>query len=223
MTGFGRTGLLSPCCARSVRPANKAAKKPLTPPLPFQPSLFACHHEGVQPDLLALAKGLTGGYVPMAATLTTQAVFDAFLGQYDEFRTFFHGHSFTGNQLGAAAALASLEILRRPGSLLARQALECELRTALGSLWTHPNVGDIRQVGLVAGVELVKQRRTRRPFDLRERAGIRICESMARLGVLTRPIGNVVVLMPPFCTTRQQVHRMVAALAEAVGRELRDS
>jgi adenosylmethionine---8-amino-7-oxononanoate aminotransferase len=223
MTGFGRTGLLSPCCAKRVEPAIKASKKQPTPPLPFQRSLFACHHEVVQPDFLALAKGLTGGYLPMAATLTTPAIFEAFLGEYDEFKTFFHGHSYTGNQLGAAAGLASLEILQRTVSLRARQALECELRTALGSLWVHPNVGDIRQVGLIAGVELVKQRRTRRPFDLRERAGIRVCESMAQLGVLTRPIGNVVVLMPPYCTTRRQVRQMVAALGEAIGRKLGNS
>jgi len=220
MTGFGRTGLPSANRARSAAPATRPAGSHRLPPLPFQQSLFACHHEGVQPDFLALAKGLTGGYLPMAATLTTQAVFDAFLGEYDEFKTFFHGHSYTSNQLGAAAALASLGILLRPASLRARQALESELRTALGSLWVYPNVGDIRQVGLIAAVELVQQRRTRRPFDLRERAGIRVCESMARLGVLTRPIGNVVVLVPPYCTTRTQVHQMVAALGESIRREL---
>ncbi len=179
-------------------------------------SLFACHHEGVQPDFLALAKGLTGGYLPMAATLTTQAVFDAFLGEYEEFKTFFHGHSYTGNQLGAAAALASLEILQTPASIRARQKLEQILRDELKSLWSMPNVGDIRQVGLIVGVELVKNWRTRAPFDLRERAGIRVCEAMARRGVLTRPIGSVIVLMPPYCTTPAQARRMVGALREAV-------
>jgi adenosylmethionine-8-amino-7-oxononanoate aminotransferase len=187
MTGFGRTG------------------KP-----------FACQHENVQPDFLCLAKGLTGGYLPMAATLTTQKVFDAFLGKYEEFKTFFHGHSYTGNQLGAAAALASQEISRGAQSVSARARLENNLHEELKPLWQLPNVGDIRQVGLIAGIELVKNWRTRSPFDLRERAGIRVCEAMARRGVLTRPIGNVIVLMPPYCTTRVQLHKMISSLCEAV-------
>ncbi len=189
MTGFGRTG---------------------------GASLFASHQEGVQPDFLAVAKGLTGGYLPMAATLTTPAVFEAFLGDYAEFKTFFHGHSFTGNQLGASAALASLDLLQSPASVRARQKLQRILHKELQSLWALPNVGDIRQAGLVAGVELVRDWRTRRPFDLREQAGIRVCEAMARRGVLTRPIGNVIVLMPPYCTTPVQIARIMHALSEAV-------
>ncbi len=219
MTGFGRTGAglsageqVRKCAGERFTPAHF----PTCSPAPHSPALFACHHEGVQPDFLALAKGLTGGYLPMAATLTTQAVFDAFLGEYAEFKTFFHGHSFTANQLGAAAALASLEILQSPASIRTRHALEQLLRTELKTLWALPQVGDIRQVGLVAGVELVRDWHTRAPFDLRERAGIRVCEAMARRGVLTRPIGNVIVLMPPYCTTPAQARRMVAALREAV-------
>jgi adenosylmethionine-8-amino-7-oxononanoate aminotransferase len=180
------------------------------------PSLLACHKENVHPDFAALAKGLTGGSLPMAATLTTREVFSAFLGGYGEFKTFFHGHSFTGNQLGAAAALASLEILESRASLAARESLAEALREGLSSLWTLPRVGDIRQVGLVAGVELVKNWKTREPFPLREQAGIRVCAAMARRGVLTRPVGNVIVLMPPFCTTPEQAQRMVRVLREAI-------
>src|SRR5207244_11511437 len=155
---------------------------------PSRPPLFACQHEHVQPDFLALGTGLTGGYLPMGATLTTQQVFDAFLGEYEEFKTFFHGHSFTANQLGAAAALANLEILESPGSVRARSQLEQTLAEELSCLWTLPNVGDIRQVGLIVGVELVKDWRTRQPFALREQAGIRVCDAMARRGVLPRTI-----------------------------------
>jgi adenosylmethionine---8-amino-7-oxononanoate aminotransferase len=187
MTGFGRTG-----------------------------KTFACHHENVQPDFLCLAKGLTGGYLPMAATLTTQKIFDAFLGEYHEFKTFFHGHSYTGNQLGAVASLASLEILQSKSSIHARQNLEKNLQEELKSLWSLPNIGDIRQVGLIAGIELVKNWRMREPFDLRERAGIRVCDEMARRGVLTRPIGNVIVLMPPYCTTAAQLTKIVAATRESI-------
>ncbi|HTR40286.1 MAG TPA: adenosylmethionine--8-amino-7-oxononanoate transaminase, partial [Pseudomonadales bacterium] len=159
MTGFGRTG---------------------------HNDLLACHRENVEPDFACLAKGLTGGYLPMAATLTTQKVFNAFLGEYHEFKTFFHGHSYTANQVGAAAGLASIGILQSKKSIQARQKLEKNLSVELQSLWSLPNVGDIRQVGLIAGIELVKDWRTRKPFDLRERAGIRVCEAMATRGVLTR-------------------------------------
>ncbi len=199
MTGFGRTGFV---------PST------LNP----QPStiLFACHHESVQPDFLCLAKGLTGGYLPMAATLTTQKVFDVFLGEYEEFKTFFHGHSFTANQIGAAAALASLDILQGKQSTRARQNLEKNLRDELQTLWSLPNVGDIRQVGSIAGIELVRDWRTREPFDLRERAGIRVCKSMARRGVLTRPVGNVIVLMPPYCTTPVQTQKMVRVVFDSI-------
>jgi adenosylmethionine-8-amino-7-oxononanoate aminotransferase len=225
MTGFGRTG--GGAAGERVfkragqnentsytlpRPLAQSANRSLTQP----PGLFACQHEGVTPDFLAAAKGMTGGYLPMAATLTSQAVFDAFLGKYEEFKTFFHGHSYTANQLGAAASLASLEILSSSASIRARKKLESTLHSELETLWDLPQIGDIRRVGLIAGVELVKNWRTREPFDLQERAGIRVCESMAKSGVLTRPIGNVMVLMPPYCTTPNQVRQMVAALRDAI-------
>ena len=176
----------------------------------------------MQPDFLCVAKGLTGGYLPMAATLTTQRVFDSFLGKYEEFKTFFHGHSFTGNQLGAAASLASLEILQTKQSIRQRARLEQWMREELQSLWALPQVGDIRQVGLVVGIELVKDWRAREPFALTERAGIRVCEAMARRGVLTRPVGNVIVLIPPYCTTRAQLQKMISALAAGVATLRRD-
>jgi adenosylmethionine---8-amino-7-oxononanoate aminotransferase len=189
MTGFGRTG---------------------------GRGLFACHNEGVQPDYLCVAKGLTGGYLPMAATLTTQEVFDAFLGEYEQFKTFFHGHSYTGNQLGSAAALASLELLAGERSERQRRSLESALAKELENLWRLPSVGDIRRVGLVAGIELVQDWQTKGAFPLEQRVGIRVCEAMAKRGVLTRPVGNVIVLMPPYCTTAVQLRRIVTALYEAI-------
>lgn len=189
MTGFGRTG---------------------------GDSLFAGLSEGVGPDLMALAKGLTGGYLPLAATLATQPIFDAFLGEYAEFRTFFHGHSYTGNALGCAVARESLALLRPATSRRARESLARQLTAALPLLWQRPSVGDIRQVGLVAGIELVADWRRRAPFPLEARAGIRVCEAMARRGVLTRPIGNVVVLMPPYCTQPAELRRMVSALHDSI-------
>ena len=214
MTGFGRTGFV----AADVRGLHSKRQDQSEPPHVgcHRNTLFACHHENVHPDFLCLAKGLTGGYLPMAATLTTQNIFDAFLGEYREFKTFFHGHSYTGNQLGAAAALASLDILHSEKSIHTRQKLEAGLREELKSLWRLQNVGDIRQAGLVAGIELVKDWRTREPFDLRERAGIRVCEAMARRGVLTRPVGNVIVLMPPFCTTAAQLGKIIGATRDSI-------
>ena len=187
MTGFGRTG-----------------------------TTFASHQEGIQPDFLALAKGLTGGYLPMAATLTTQTVFNSFLGPYDSFKTFFHGHSFTGNQLGAAAALANLKLLKNPSSTRRRKRLENWFETALQSLWNLSQVGDVRQVGLVAGVELVKNWRTRQAYPLSKQAGIRVCRALAKRGVLTRPIGNVIVLMPIYTMTKRHLNDIIAALAESI-------
>jgi adenosylmethionine---8-amino-7-oxononanoate aminotransferase len=197
MTGFGRT---------NSKFKIQNSKLPL----------FACQQENVSPDFLCLAKGMTGGYLPMAATLTTQKIFDAFLGEYAECKTFFHGHSFTGNQLGAAASLASLEILQTEKSVRQRVQLQKKLREHLQLLWSLPHVGDVRQVGLVAGMELVRNWRTREPFALRERAGIRVCEAMAKQGVLTRPIGNIIVLMPPYCTTQTQLEKIVATLYDAI-------
>ncbi len=187
MTGFGRTG-----------------------------SLIACHHEGVQPDFLALAKGLTGGYLPMAATLTTQKVFDSFLGSYESFRSFFHGHSFTGNQLGSAAALANLEILQSSSSLQHRQKLTAWFQEALRELWSHSHVGDIRQVGLIAGIELVKDRSSRTPYPITERIGIQVCQAMAKHGVLTRPIGNVIAILPIYTMTKRQVTQIIDALSKSI-------
>ena len=156
----------------------------------------------------------------MAATLSTSAVFDAFLGEYEEFKSFFHGHSFTGNQLGSAASLASMDLLETPATTARRQLVEQALRAALADLWRLPQVGDIRQAGVVAGVELVRDWRTREPFDLKERAGIRVCEAMAKQGVLTRPIGNVVPFIFPYGITPAQVARCGAALAQAIETEL---
>lgn len=221
MTGFGRAGGYSsgssqPQTNGEAIATRSSAEAGARLAQRDSASLFASHAEGIQPDILALAKGLTGGYVPMAATLTCGAVFDAFLGEYEEFKTFFHGHSFTGNQIGAAAALASLNLLQTAESARSRFSLQNELRKQLQSLWQHSEVGDVRQVGLIAGVELVKDWRTRQSFELSERVGIRVCDAMARRGVLTRPIGNIIVLMPPYCMSTAQVRQMVGALSKSI-------
>jgi adenosylmethionine-8-amino-7-oxononanoate aminotransferase len=160
-------------------------------------TLFACSHEGVVPDFLCLAKGLTGGYMPLAATLTTDEVYNAFLGPPEAGRTFQHGHTYTGNPLGAAAALASLDLLFQPTGLPSLPAKVERLRMHLDRLRELPIVGDVRQKGLLAGIELVRDRTTREQFPSTQRIGAAACRLARDQGVLLRPLGDVVVVMPP--------------------------
>ncbi len=178
--------------------------------------MFAFEQEGVTPDLVAMAKGLTGGYLPLAATLASPDIFEAFLGEYAELRTFFHGHSYTGNQLGCAAALASLKIFAAEKTLERNAVLADKLRHAHGEILEHPNVGDVRQEGLICAIELVRDFDSRQPFDFAERIGHRVCEAARAHGLLTRPIGDVLVLMPPYCVTESQLEAMVEALWRGV-------
>jgi len=179
--------------------------------------MFACEHEGVEPDLMCLSKGLTAGYLPLAATLATQAVYDAFRGRYDEFRTFFHGHSYTANPLGCAAALASLEVFEREDVLTRIQPrirhLWGRLERHLGG---HAHVGEIRGRGLMAGIELVADRATGEPFPLEAQVGNRIARAARAEGLLIRPIGNVVVLMPPLAMSRPQLTRLVTGVRRSL-------
>src|SRR5206468_11499835 len=179
--------------------------------------MFACEHEGVRPDLMAISKGLTGGYLPLAATLTTEGIYRAFLGRYEEFKTFFHGHSYTGNPLACAVALANLNIFARERTLQKLRPRIAVLRRLLRPLGEHPHVGDIRQLGFIVGIELVRDRETKTPYPLTERIGTRVATEARRLGLLIRPLGNVIVLMPPLSTTVQELRRMVRIVATAIG------
>ena len=178
--------------------------------------MFAAEREGVSPDFLCLAKGLTGGYLPMAATLTTERVFQAFLGPPAEGRTFFHGHTYTGNQLAAAAAHATLDIFEHDRILDRLPTAIERLRGALDSLAGLAWVGEIRQYGLAAGIELVADRTTRAPFPAAERRGMRVCGAARRRGVFLRPLGDVIVVMPPLTITDQEIDRLVEALRAAI-------
>ena len=178
--------------------------------------MFAAEREGVEPDFLCLAKGLTGGYLPMAATLTTERIFEAFLGPPADGRTFFHGHTYTGNQLAAAAAHATLDILEHDRILDRLPATIERLRLALSTLEGLAWVGDIRQYGLAAGIELVADRATRAPFPAAERRGMRVCRAARRHGVFLRPLGDVIVVMPPLTITDQEIERVAEALRAAI-------
>ncbi len=177
-------------------------------------TMFACEQEGVAPDFLCLAKGLTGGYLPLAATLTTAEIEAAFRGSAAESKTFFHGHTFAGNPLGAAAALASLEVFETEAVFANLPAKIARLAGHLARLSELPHVGSVRQRGLIAGVELVRDRQTLQPYDWAEQRGARACLAARRQGVLLRPLGSVVVLMPPLCVSLEQID-LLASAAEA--------
>lgn len=179
-------------------------------------SMFACEREGVAPDVLCLAKGLTGGYLPMSATLVTERIFEAFLGDPAEGRTFFHGHTYTGNQLAAAAAHATLDIFET-GDVLGRlQPVIARLHAELERLQVFPNVGDIRRFGLAAGVELVADRATRAPFPPSERRGMHVCMAARDAGVFLRPLGDTIVVMPPLSISESEVVTIVDAIAYGI-------
>jgi adenosylmethionine-8-amino-7-oxononanoate aminotransferase len=160
-------------------------------------TLFACQQEGVTPDFLCLAKGLTGGYLPLAATLTTEEVFAAFLGRPEEGRTFYHGHTYTGNPLGSAVALANLDLFESSGILDGLPERVALLRRHLGRMAELPCVGDVRQRGLIAGIELVEDKANKRPFPPERETGARVCRLAREQGVLLRPLRDVIVVMPP--------------------------
>jgi adenosylmethionine-8-amino-7-oxononanoate aminotransferase len=175
-------------------------------------TLFACEQEEVAPDLLCLAKGITGGYLPLAATLTTDEVFRAFLAPYGEKRTFFHGHTYTGNPLACAVACASLDLFASDRVLDRVNARAAQLAQLLASeIAPLAHVGEIRQRGLMIGIELVRDRATATPYAYEEAIGARVCADIRRRGVILRPLGPVVVLMPPLSITADEVVHLVAA------------
>ncbi|MVO98384.1 adenosylmethionine--8-amino-7-oxononanoate transaminase [Paenibacillus sp. N10] len=178
--------------------------------------MFACDHEQVSPDLLVIGKGLTGGYLPVAATLATGDIFDAFYAEYEEQKTFFHGHSFTGNPLGCAAALASLDLMQKRNLIEEGKGKAVFIRQKLEALAGRPHIGEVRQLGFMIGIELVKDKRTREAFSWKDRIGVRVSQRARELGMLTRPLGNVVVFMPPLASTEEQLDAMIHILIRSI-------
>jgi adenosylmethionine-8-amino-7-oxononanoate aminotransferase len=185
MTGFGRTG-----------------------------KMFACQHEDVVPDFIALAKGLTGGTMPLAATLTTEQVFDAFLGSYADMKTLFYGHSYCGNPLGCAAALASLEVFAEERMLEQLAPKIRRMAELLCELASEPHIGDVRQCGFMAGIDVVQSDGS--PYPWQDQTGAKICVAAREHGLLTRPIRDTLVLMPPLCFTEDELVRAVDALRAGI-------
>jgi adenosylmethionine-8-amino-7-oxononanoate aminotransferase len=186
-------------------------------------TMFACEREGVAPDLLCLAKGLTGGYLPLAATLTNSQVFEAFLGEYAQQKTFFHGHTYGGNPLGAAVALATLEVFQEEQTIEQLPAKVACLSEHLQRLAQHAHVGAARQCGMMVGVELVRDKATGAPYPWQERRGQRVCQHALASGVWLRPLGDVVVVMPPLAIRLDQIDRIMEAVAHGVEMATRET
>jgi adenosylmethionine-8-amino-7-oxononanoate transaminase len=192
MTGFGRTG-----------------------------TFFACEQDGVRPDLMAVSKGLTGGFLPLAATLATKRIFDGFLGEVKDRKALYHGHTYTGNPLGCAAALATLEVFEKDKILEKLPAKVEALRKGLDPLEEHPNVGEIRRRGLLAGIELVADRKTRTPFPYEKRTGHRVILEARKRGALLRPLADVIVVMPPLTSSTREINQLTKIVRDSVESVLR--
>lgn len=183
-------------------------------------SMFACEKEGVSPDIMCLGKGITGGYLPLAATLTTEEIFDAFLGDVAEHKTFYHGHTYTGNALGCAAALASLELFEQKKVIDSLPAKAALIEKYFAKIAELPFVGDVRQCGLMCGIEIVKDKSTKESFAPERRIGAELCLSMRPTGVMLRPLGDCVVVMPPIAIGLELLEKLLGIVYRSVKDEL---
>jgi adenosylmethionine-8-amino-7-oxononanoate aminotransferase len=178
--------------------------------------MFACNHEDVTPDILCLSKGITGGYLPLAATITTEEIYSAFLGEYRELKTFFHGHSYTGNPLACAAAIASLELFEKDEVLKGVREKEKILKSWLERICGDDHVGNTRGIGLIGGVELVRDKTSKEPYPFEDKTGYRVCAVARERGLLIRPLGNVIVIMPPLSISITNLERMLEIIEESI-------
>ncbi|MCK8827443.1 adenosylmethionine--8-amino-7-oxononanoate transaminase [Natroniella acetigena] len=178
--------------------------------------MFACEHEAVQPDIMTVAKGISGGYLPISATLTTNEIYDAFYDDYETQKTFFHGHSYTGNPLAAAVSVANINLFEQE-DILGQMPAKIELvAEKLKEIEELAQVGDVRQKGLMVGIELVKNKATKEPYSWQDKMGVKVCTKAREMGMIIRPLGNVVVFMPPLCTTTEQLIAMVEITKQSI-------
>ena len=182
--------------------------------------MFACENENVEPDIMCAAKGITGGYLPLAATLTTQKIFDAFLAEPKDFKTFFHGHTYTGNALACAAAIANLELLEENKIIKSLPAKIDLIREYLNKMATLPYVGDIRQCGLMAGIEIVQDKTTKQSFAYEKLIGAKLCATMRPKGAMMRPLSDVIVLMPPVAIDIETLRKLLDIVYDTIKNDL---
>jgi adenosylmethionine-8-amino-7-oxononanoate aminotransferase len=178
--------------------------------------MFACEHENAVPDIMCLSKGITNGYMPLAVTLATDEIYNAFLGEFKELKTFFHGHSYTGNPLACAAAIASIDLFAKEKTLENMQPKIELLEDKLKKIADMPNVGNVRNKGLIAGIELVKHKATKEPYPWEEKIGWKVAYTARGEGVLIRPLGNVIVIMPPLSISVENLNRLMDVIKRAI-------
>lgn len=178
--------------------------------------MFAAFHEDIHPDIMCIAKGITGGYLPMAATLFTKEIYEGFLGNYEDNKTFFHGHTYTGNQLAASAAVKSIELFEKYDLLNKIKPLISHFNETLKDFKSLDIVGDIRSIGLMAGIELVKDRKTKETFEQKERIGHKVILKARDMGVIIRPLGDVIVIMPPLIIDRQTLDTLLSVVYDSI-------
>jgi len=178
--------------------------------------MFACEHENVRPDLMAIAKGITGGTLPLAATLATDTIYDAFLGEVQDLKTFYHGHTYTGNPVACAAALANLAVFEQERVLDALQLKIKLLKKKLKAFYNLSHVGDVRQCGFMVGIELVEDRDSKKPYPLQKKIGQRVILEARRRGVIIRPLGDVIVLMPPLSISARELEKLTDVVYESI-------
>ncbi|BES72743.1 adenosylmethionine--8-amino-7-oxononanoate transaminase [Marinobacter nanhaiticus D15-8W] len=185
-------------------------------------TMFACEQAGISPDFMCLSKGLTAGYLPLSVVLTTDTVYDAFYDDYETMRAFLHSHSYTGNPIGCAVALATLDIFRDDNVIENNRRLAQCMTDSVAHLADHPNVGDIRQHGMTLAIEMVKDRTTKTPFPWQERRGIKVYRHSLTRQALLRPLGNVVYFMPPYVITEEQIKHLAQVATEGIEIAVRD-
>jgi adenosylmethionine-8-amino-7-oxononanoate aminotransferase len=179
-------------------------------------TLFACEQAGITPDFLCLSKGLTGGYLPLSAVLTTAGVYDAFYDEYAKLNAFLHSHSYTGNALACAAARATLSIFRSEPVIERNRALAAHMAGATAALADHPHVGEVRQCGMILAIEMVKDKAGGAAYDFRERRGLRLYRHALAHGALLRPIGNIVYFMPPYVIEPEEIEFLARVAAGGI-------
>lgn len=179
-------------------------------------TLFACEQAEISPDFMCLSKGLTGGFMPLAVTLTTNTVYDAFYDDYDTLKAFLHSHSYSGNPLGCAAALATLKEFEARDAVANNRSLSTYIQQSLAPLASHPNVADIRQTGMIAAIELTPDGTRRSEYPWQERRGLRVFEHGLQNQALLRPLGNVIYLMPPYVINHSEIDHLVATITSGI-------
>ncbi len=178
--------------------------------------MFACEHEGVSPDIMTVAKGITAGYLPLAATLVAEKIFAQYLGEHSECKTFFHGHTYTANPLACAAAIANLEIFEKEKVLENLQIKIATMSELLEPLKNHPYVAEVRQCGFIGAIEIAEDLAAGQPYPAGERMGARVCAEARKHGLIVRPLGDAIVLMPPLGIADENLRRMLAIVAESI-------